>query len=205
GTSEKLLDLRDENPVDLPTEILSLPEETIRDILLMVLNANWRGQATGETFNGKGKTDILLRYEERNALIVECKIWRGETAFNEALEQLAGYQVWSDTRAVILLIIRLANPSLAIKTAQAEIKNHDDFVSVEHEDDQGGTYKMRSSQDRARFILLELLPIVMPPKAKPTKVGKKKSKEDAEDQGDPQTASDTEDGEPLARDAPEPA
>lgn len=205
GTAGKLLDLRDENLVDLPTEILSLPEETIRDILLMVLNANWRGQATGETFNGRGKTDILLRHEERNALIVECKIWRGETGFREALEQLAGYQVWSDTRAAILLIIRLEKPSLAIQTAQAEIKTHDDFVSVEHEDDQGGTYKMRSSQDPARFILLELLPIVMPPKVKPTKVNKNKLKEDSGDQEEPKPASSAGDGEPVARDVSGPA
>ncbi|MEW9263933.1 hypothetical protein AB1207_04165 [Kineococcus endophyticus] len=36
-------------------------EESIRDVLLFLLNANWRGLATGETFIGEGKSDILLR------------------------------------------------------------------------------------------------------------------------------------------------
>ncbi|NWL25786.1 hypothetical protein DM794_01690 [Paenarthrobacter ureafaciens] len=164
-----------ERSPDTADKLLNLHEETIRDILLMVLNANWRGQATGETFNGDGKTDIVLRHEDRNAIIVECKIWGGQGIFNEALTQLFSYNVWSDTRAAILLIIRLAEPALAVKTAQEEIRKHPNLIRVEIEHAEGGSYIMRSPKDPARAIHLELLPIVIPKKPKPApKTGKPK-------------------------------
>jgi len=39
-----------------------LNEEGLRNFLLIVLNGNYRGAVSGETFNGNGKTDILLRW-----------------------------------------------------------------------------------------------------------------------------------------------
>lgn len=42
-----------------------------------------------ETFNSSGKTDILIRVENRNIFIAECKFWRGPKSFGEAIEQLS--------------------------------------------------------------------------------------------------------------------
>jgi hypothetical protein len=50
-------------------------EETIRDLLLFILNSNYQGAATGETFIGHGKSDVLLRWHDRDAFIGECKYW----------------------------------------------------------------------------------------------------------------------------------
>jgi hypothetical protein len=44
-----------------------LTEEQIRDLLLINLNAQFEGTAAGEVFNGYGKTDILIRVEDRKS------------------------------------------------------------------------------------------------------------------------------------------
>ncbi|GCB52747.1 hypothetical protein [Streptomyces sp. NL15-2K] len=54
-----------------------MPEERLRDVLLVALDAYFEGQSTGETLNGKGKTDILIRVGDRNVSISECKFYTG--------------------------------------------------------------------------------------------------------------------------------
>ena len=44
---------------------------------LMILSTHF-GRATGEIFNLKGKTGILIRHEKSNVFVEECKFWRGE-------------------------------------------------------------------------------------------------------------------------------
>src|SRR5215211_2947366 len=51
-----------------------------RDNLVVMLNSHYEGQATGETFNRSGKTDNLVRVEDRNVFIGECKWWPGASA-----------------------------------------------------------------------------------------------------------------------------
>ena len=47
----------------------TLSEEAIRDHFLIQLNGHYEGGATGETFNAAGRTDILVRAEDRNVFI----------------------------------------------------------------------------------------------------------------------------------------
>ena len=89
-----------------PALAAKLGEEQIRDLLLVNLNAHFEGDAAGEVFNGEGKTDILIRVEDRNIFIGECKIWGGPGTIDEALGQIFKYLVWRDTKAAILLFIR---------------------------------------------------------------------------------------------------
>jgi hypothetical protein len=62
-------------------EPLIANEETMRDWLMFLLSATYETPdgrdlfIGGETENGAGKTDILVRYEDRNAFIGECKFW----------------------------------------------------------------------------------------------------------------------------------
>jgi hypothetical protein len=62
-------------------------------------NGVFKGQATGETFNFQGKTDILIRVEGKNVFIAECKFWKGEKALLATLDQLLSYLSWRDTKA----------------------------------------------------------------------------------------------------------
>jgi hypothetical protein len=87
-----------------PTSFASLDEEAIRDHFLIQLNGHYEGGATGETFNAAGKTDILIRVENKNVFIAECKFWRGQKAFDEAIDQLLGYLTWRDSKCAILVL-----------------------------------------------------------------------------------------------------
>ena len=86
-----------------PKTFFKLEEEQIRDHFLMILNSHYEGQATGETFNYSGKTDILIRVEGKNVFIAECKFWRGEKELLKTIDQLLGYTSWRDTKTAILL------------------------------------------------------------------------------------------------------
>lgn len=56
-----------------PQAFKSMDEESIRQNFLVQLNGHYEGQATGETFNYQGKTDILIRVNDKNIFIAECK------------------------------------------------------------------------------------------------------------------------------------
>jgi hypothetical protein len=107
-----------------PSMTATLNEERIRDLLLVSLNAQFEGQAAGEVFNGEGKTDILIREQDRNVFIAECKIWRGPKTIRDALDQLLRYLVWRDTKAALLLFVRADDTTAIIGKALSEIENH---------------------------------------------------------------------------------
>ena len=66
-------------------------ETMLRDQFLVALNSHFQGKASGETFNSTGKTDILIRHENQNIFIAECKVWGGKSTFLNAIDQLIGY------------------------------------------------------------------------------------------------------------------
>ena len=61
-----------------PTAFERLEEEHLRDFYLVVLNGHYEGRATGETFNAAGNTYILIRENNRNVFIAECKYWTAQ-------------------------------------------------------------------------------------------------------------------------------
>lgn len=99
-------------------------EEEIRDHFLMHLNGHYEGQATGETFNCSGKTDVLIRVEGKNIFIAECKFWRGEKEFLETINQLLGYTSWRDTKTAILLFNRNRDFSAVLGKIPDIVKSH---------------------------------------------------------------------------------
>lgn len=103
---------------------LRLDEEERRDLLLVALNSQFEGQAGGEVFNGAGKTDILLRIDNRSVFIAECKTWRGPKAFTEAIDQLLGYLIWRDTKAAIVLFIQMKSPTEVVAKAATALSGH---------------------------------------------------------------------------------
>ena len=92
-----------------PVTFARLPEEHIRDHILVSLNSHFEGGATGETFNANGKTDILIREQGANAFIGECKFWSGRKALYRAIDQLLGYVTWRDTKTALVLFSRNRN------------------------------------------------------------------------------------------------
>jgi hypothetical protein len=78
-------------------------EEELRDIMLAHLNGHYQGDAAGEVFRRKGKTDIRIEDKERAAFVAECKIWEGPNKMYEAIDQLLGYLTWRDCKAAIVI------------------------------------------------------------------------------------------------------
>lgn len=138
-------------------------EETIRDVLLFLLNANWAGLVTGESFLGSGKTDILLRWQGREAFIGECKVWKGQKKFNDGLTQLLdGYTVWRATRVAMILFIRDASDITAIiDKARAVIRAHLRYVADVNAPGRDA-YLLRAQHDAQQIITLDLVPVAIP-------------------------------------------
>jgi hypothetical protein len=140
-------------------------EEGIRDILLFILNANYGGLATGETFIGAGKSDILLRWRDKDAFIAECKFWHGESKFKLAIDQLLSYTVWRDTRIALILFIRdRADISAIVNKAIASVKRHERYLSTAttSEADESPEFLLASTSDDRRAIRLTLLTVAIP-------------------------------------------
>jgi hypothetical protein len=81
-----------------PSAFASIDEEDLRQHFLVQLNGQYEGQATGETFNYQGKTDILLRVDGRNIFIAECKYWRGAKSYVETILQVGSGRGGGETR-----------------------------------------------------------------------------------------------------------
>lgn len=110
-----------------PRAFASMGEEDIRTQILVQLNGHFQGEATGETFNYEGKTDILIRHEGRNIFIAECKFWRGERALLETIDQLLGYTSWRDTKTAIVLFNRTKNFSNVLRQIPEVVGKHPNF------------------------------------------------------------------------------
>ena len=112
-----------------PKAYSKMDEESIRTQFLMQLNAQYEGQATGETFNGNGKTDILIRNNNQNIFIGECKFWKGEKAFLETIDQLLGYVTYRDTKTAILLFVKKNDFTSIVQKLKDIVPKHANFVS----------------------------------------------------------------------------
>lgn len=120
-----------ENMVDVmersPSAFESMDEEALRSHFLVQLNGHFEGKASGETFNYSGKTDILLRVDERNVFIAECKYWSGPKKLNETLDQLLGYSSWRDSKVALIIFNRKKNFSKVLEAISPTISQHPNF------------------------------------------------------------------------------
>lgn len=114
-----------------PHAYADMDEETLRFQFLVPLNAKFEGDARGEAFNYGGKTDILITSQGRNIFIGECKIWKGEKALSEAIDQVLGYLSWRDTKAAILLFNRNRSFSDVLAKIGPTMERHLQCVSFD--------------------------------------------------------------------------
>lgn len=104
-----------------------LNEDAIRSHFLVQLNGQYEGNATGETFNALGKTDILIRDGNRNIFIAECKFWQGQKKLQAAIDQLLGYCTWRDTKTAIVLLNRKTQFSIVLTQIPETVRKHPCF------------------------------------------------------------------------------
>ncbi|SHL53231.1 hypothetical protein SAMN05444360_102208 [Chryseobacterium carnipullorum] len=105
-----------------------LDEEKLRDLLLPGLNSSFDNlSSTGETFNKKGKTDILIQDISGDILfIAECKIWKGQSKILDSLNQLFDrYLNWrTDNCALIFFNKNTKNVTDILVKINANITIH---------------------------------------------------------------------------------
>jgi hypothetical protein len=146
-----------------PSAFKSMGEEDLRQHFLVQLNGHFEGTATGETFNVKGKTDILLRSNGKNVFIAECKFWKGSKHYRETIDQLLGYTAWRDTKTAILIFNRGTAMSTVIDAVEAETPSHKNFkriVSWNHES--GFRFVFQHGDDPNREFMLTVLVFDVP-------------------------------------------
>lgn len=103
-------------------------EEDLRQNLLLALNTHYRGQTVAEAFNVSGKTDLLVRHEDQNLFIGECKFWSGTKGFTETIDQLFGYRAWRDTKLAIVMFVRAHDLTAIIEKGRETLEAHPQFV-----------------------------------------------------------------------------
>jgi hypothetical protein len=121
-----------------PAAFAAMKEEDLRQHFLVQLNGQYEGQATGETFNYSGKTDILIRADGKNVFVGECKFWDGPKVFGEALNQLLGYATWRDAKLALIIFNRTKNLSAVLEKIPGLVRSNPHFrrdVPFDH----GGT------------------------------------------------------------------
>lgn len=111
-----------------PRTYQKMGEEELRDLLVGMMNANYPGSATGETFCKLGRTDISLRVDSGHVLICECKFWSGGKAYKDAIDQLFNYLTWRQNYGVLLHFCKLKDMTTALSGAQRSTTEHPLFT-----------------------------------------------------------------------------
>ena len=146
-----------------PSAFTGLDEEALRSHFLVQLNGHYEGQASGETFNYEGKTDILIRAEGKNIFIAECKYWSGAKKFSEAIDQLLGYVSWRDTKTAIIIFNRNKNFSQVVETIPGAVRTHPNFKrAVDDNGEDRSRYVLAHRDDKYREMILTVLAFDVP-------------------------------------------
>lgn len=146
-----------------PHTFKDMKEEALRTHFLVQLNSQYEGQATGETFNGKGKTDILVHDKGKNVFIAECKFWSGPKSLRKTIDQLLGYTVWRDTKTAILVFNRNRDFSTVLSKIPEVVQEHPNCKrQVEYKSETGFRFVLHHPDDQNRELTLTVLAFEVP-------------------------------------------
>ena len=147
-----------------PGSFARLDEEALRTHILVQLNGQYEGQATGETFNAEGKTDILVRVEGKNIFIAECKFWKGAEVFKKTIDQLLGYVAWRDTKTAIIVFNRNKDTSAVVGQIPSLVKGHPNFKRevTSYRNETGSQFVLHHRDDKSRELTLTVLVFDVP-------------------------------------------
>ncbi|MBP6603844.1 MAG: hypothetical protein KA250_18660 [Verrucomicrobiales bacterium] len=138
-----------------PSAFAEMDEENLRMHFLVPLNGAFEGDATGETFNHDGKTDILLRKDGRNVFIAECKFWVGPKGFTDTIDQLLNYLTWRDSKTAIIIFVRNTTISTVVAKIPQLLRDHPQFIS-ETNTASVDEFRVRMKSARDAAVHLEL-------------------------------------------------
>jgi len=138
-------------------------EEDLRDHVLTVLRTHYPN-STGETFNKKGKTDILIRHNGSNIFVGECKFWKGLKAFHETIDQILGYLTWRDSKAAIVCFVDKKELMPVLDQISSGTPEHPCFIRLESTKAESWLrFEFRLKSDPTRNVHLAVLCFHFPP------------------------------------------
>lgn len=144
-----------------PSIYQSKGEEDLRDYILPTLELRYENSSvTAETFNKKGKTDILITHTDSTVLFVaECKMWAGQSELKMALGQLFGYMTIRETKAALVIFVKnIIDFSEIFKKIDATIKENENFISVlEAYNESCISYRFRLPADKGSHVTLTVM------------------------------------------------
>jgi len=146
-----------------PSAFHAVDEEALRSHFLVQLNGHYQGQATGETFNYEGKTDILIRSEGKNIFIAECKFWSGPKKLSETIDQLLGYSSWRDTKTAIVVFNRNRDFSKVLAAIPEAVHSHPQYKrDLSGSTETSFRFQFANRDDRNRELFLTVLAFDVP-------------------------------------------
>lgn len=146
-----------------PHTFVNIKEEDLRQHFLIQLNGQYQGNATGETFNFHGKTDILIRHEGKNIFIAECMFWKGQKSLENKIDQLLGYISWRDTKTAILIFNRNRDFSNVLSKISEIVNQHKNFKrQMEYNHETGYRFVLHQPNDKNREMILTVLAFDIP-------------------------------------------
>jgi hypothetical protein len=146
-----------------PSAFHAVDEEALRSHFLVQLNGHYQGQATGETFNYEGKTDILIRSQDKNIFIAECKFWSGPKKLGETIDQLLGYSSWRDTKTAIVVFNRNRDFSKVLAAIPEAVRAHPQYKrDLPGSTESAFRYQFANRDDQNRELFLTILAFDVP-------------------------------------------
>ena len=146
-----------------PHAFRAMGEEDLRQHFLVQLNGQYEGDATGETFNFEGKTDIFIRHNGGAVFVAECKIWRGPKDFTAAVDQLLNYVTWRDTKTALLVFNRNKNMTAVLKKVKEALAAHPHSKRFEsYPSETGFRCRLSHKSDPAREMVLTVMVFDVP-------------------------------------------
>jgi hypothetical protein len=148
----------------MPSTYSHKGEEDLRDHILLILDPNFEfGSASGETFNKKGKTDILLKYDSDVVFIAECKFWAGKGQYLSTIDQLLGYLTFRNSKTSLVIFVRNKDMSNVISIISEVTETHPNYIRTEKQTGETWwNYIFHINEDRNREINLGVLAFHLP-------------------------------------------
>lgn len=147
----------------LPSTYAGKEEEHLRDHMLLILEPNFEGSATGETFNKSGKTDILLRHEGKNVFIAELKFWRGKKVYLNTISQLLSYLTWRDSKSAVVVFVKNKEFSSILETVKEATLEHENCLGFVSEQEEGWFhYRFHINNDKNREVKMSVMLFHLP-------------------------------------------
>lgn len=145
-----------------PALYLGKDEEGLRDQFLFVLETRYEGiTATGETFNKKGKTDIILKYsaDNSNLFVAECKFWKGASEFHKAIDQLFDrYLTWRDSKVALIFFVNNKDFTNVLESVKTESTKHNYFKKNNGSNGESSfSYLYKLPNDEDKIVFLEII------------------------------------------------